>query len=50
MAPEVAEGKAHGKAVDIFALGAVAYECMTSTTPYSGCNTRRMYKDKILSH
>ncbi|MBU2664968.1 protein kinase [Actinoplanes bogorensis] len=38
MAPEQAEGKPIGPATDVYALGAVAYCCLTGRPPYVGDN------------
>lgn len=34
LAPEVLEGKGHGKAVDYWALGALIYEMLTGVPPF----------------
>lgn len=36
MAPEVMLGHKHSLNADYFALGAIAYECVTSKRPYKG--------------
>mmetsp|Transcript_22030 Transcript_22030/g.3657 ORF Transcript_22030/g.3657 Transcript_22030/m.3657 type:complete len:106 (+) Transcript_22030:371-688(+) len=36
MAPEVINRKNHGKAVDFYALGVIAYECLLGKRPYPG--------------
>ena len=38
MAPEVMLGHSHSLNADYFALGAIAYECVTSKRPYKGKN------------
>jgi len=37
----------HGVAVDYYALGIIAYECMLGKRPYSG-RTRREIRDQVL--
>jgi serine/threonine protein kinase len=48
MAPEVMCRQNHGVAVDYFATGVIAYECMTGKRPYLG-KDRKEIKDQILS-
>jgi len=48
MAPEVMCRQNHGIAVDYFALGVIAYECMLGRRPYIGRN-RKEIRDAILS-
>ncbi len=48
MAPEVLCRQNHGVAVDYFAMGVIAYECMFGERPYIGL-TREEIKDDILS-
>ena len=38
----------HGVAVDYFALGVIAYECMMGKRPYQGKN-RKEIRDQILA-
>ena len=47
MAPEVSQGLPHGEAADIFAIGVIAFECMTGRTPYPRGTTRLKYRDRI---
>jgi serine/threonine protein kinase len=47
MAPEVMCKQNHGIAVDYYALGIIAYECMIGKRPYNGGN-RKEIRDKIL--
>lgn len=48
MAPEVMKRQNHGWAVDYYALGIVAYECMLGCKPYKARN-RNEIKEKIIS-
>lgn len=47
MAPEVMLNRNHGLAADYFAVGVIAYECMTGKRPYRGKN-KNAIRDKIL--
>lgn len=48
MAPEVMCKQNHGVAVDYYALGVIAYECMMGRRPYNGRN-RKEIRDNILA-
>ncbi len=48
MAPEVMCRQNHGVAVDYFAMGVIAYECMFGKRPYIG-KDRKEIRDHILS-
>jgi len=48
MAPEVMCKQNHGVAVDYYALGVIAYECMLGQRPYNGRN-RKEIRDQILA-
>lgn len=48
MAPEVMCRSNHGVAVDYFALGVIAYECMMGRRPYVG-KSRKEIRDHIFS-
>lgn len=48
MAPEVMCRQNHGVAVDYYALGVIAYECMMGKRPYLGRN-RKEIRDQILA-
>jgi serine/threonine protein kinase len=48
MAPEVMCKQNHGVAVDYYALGVLAYECMLGQRPYTGRN-RKEIRDQILA-
>ena len=48
MAPEVMCRQNHGVAVDYFAMGVIAYECMFGKRPYQG-KDRKEIRDHILS-
>mmetsp|Transcript_5242 Transcript_5242/g.5649 ORF Transcript_5242/g.5649 Transcript_5242/m.5649 type:complete len:388 (+) Transcript_5242:73-1236(+) len=48
MAPEVMCRQNHGVAVDYYALGVIAYECMFGRRPYVGTN-RKEVRDQILA-
>jgi len=47
MAPEVMLNRNHGLQSDYFALGVIAFECMTGKRPYRGKN-RNEIRDKIM--
>ena len=48
MAPEVMCRQNHGVAVDYFAMGVIAYECMYGKRPFQG-KDRKAIRDDILS-
>lgn len=48
MAPEVMCKQNHGVAVDYYAVGVIAYECMLGQRPYNGRN-RKEIRDQILA-
>lgn len=48
MAPETICRLPHGKPVDFFAVGVIAYECMTGKRPYRG-KTRNEIKEAMLT-
>jgi len=48
MAPEVMMRNDHGIAVDLFAVGVIAHECLLGKRPYIG-NNRHEIRDKILN-
>ncbi len=48
MAPEVMCRQNHGVAVDYFAVGVIAYECMFGKRPYLG-KSRKEIRDHILA-
>jgi serum/glucocorticoid-regulated kinase 1/serum/glucocorticoid-regulated kinase 2 len=48
MAPEVMCRQNHGVAVDYFAMGVIAYECMFGKRPYHG-KDRKEIRDQILA-
>lgn len=48
MAPEVMCRQSHGFAVDYYALGVIAYECMFGHRPYKG-KDRKEIRDNILA-
>lgn len=48
MAPEVMLRQPHGVAVDYYAMGIIAYECMLGKRPYSG-KDRKEIRDNILA-
>lgn len=47
LAPEIAEGKPHGTAVDCFSVGVVAYALLSGYLPYEA-STRSVYKKQVL--
>lgn len=48
VAPEIMCKQNHGIAVDYFALGVIAYECMFGKKPYTGTNANQI-RDLMLS-
>lgn len=48
MAPEVMCKQNHGVAVDYYAVGVIAYECMLGRRPYNG-KSRKEIRDNILA-
>ncbi len=48
MAPEVMCKQNHGVAVDYYAVGIIAYECMMGRRPYLG-RSRKEIRDQILA-
>ena len=48
MSPEVMCKQNHGVAVDYYAVGIIAYECMMGRRPYLGRN-RKEIRDQILA-
>lgn len=44
MAPEMVLGQTYGKAVDLWSLGALAFEMMTGDPPFYHKNTKMLYK------
>jgi serine/threonine protein kinase len=48
MSPEVMFKQNHGVAVDYFAVGVIAYECIMGRRPYLG-RSRKEIKDAILN-
>ena len=48
MAPEVMCRQQHGYAVDYYAIGVIAYECMMGRRPYNG-RSRKEIRDQILA-
>ena len=44
MAPEVMERQDHSLAVDFYALGVIAYECMLGRRPYNGRTKKDIHK------
>jgi serine/threonine protein kinase len=47
MAPEVMLGQNHSFSADYFALGVIAYECVTGKRPYKG-KTQEAIRDKMM--
>lgn len=43
MAPEVMERQDHSLAVDYYAVGVIAYECMLTKRPYMGKNKKEIH-------
>ncbi|KAG4026447.1 hypothetical protein MFRU_040g00070 [Monilinia fructicola] len=44
MAPEIILGQKYGKAVDWWSLGALGYDMLTGSPPFSGQNTAKIYE------
>ena len=42
VAPEIMCNQSYGIAVDYFALGVIAYECMLGKRPYTGSNANQI--------
>jgi len=45
LAPEILQGKGHGKAVDWWSLGTLMFEMLDGLPPFYSKNTRKMYDD-----
>jgi serine/threonine protein kinase len=43
MAPEVMERQDHSLAVDYYAVGVIAFECMLGKRPYMGKNKKEIH-------
>ena len=49
MAPECVRGESYSSAVDVWAVGAVAFQCLTGYPPFLGDTTEEIF-DSILNH
>lgn len=45
LAPEIIEGKGHGKAVDWWSLGAIIYEMLTGLPPFYSKDREKLFKN-----